>query len=91
MHLCFFSPSLLSGTWFTAGITHAGTVGRERAHGRERAATMHGTAGLQGKENVLSRSVGISGCGWPEGFMGFLMMGPQISVTNFHHLPAWGH
>lgn len=52
---------------------------------------MHGTAGLQGKENVLSRSVGISGCGWPEGFMGFLMMGPQISVTNFHHLPAWGH
>lgn len=65
MHLCFcspFSPYWILGTWFTEGIAPgAVTVGMERAHGRERAATMRGTARLQGKENLLPHSVGISG------------------------------
>ena len=41
-------------------------------------------AGQQGQGNLVSSSVGISGCGCPEGLMGSLMIGPQISVANFH-------
>lgn len=62
----------------------------ERAAGPERAASLHGTAGQQGRKNLLSNSVGISGCGCPEGLMGSLMIGPQISIINFHQPPSLG-